>query len=423
MAERQIRKPDRYQAPAGWLYWPLTVLAGMLLRLLFGLRLRRDPAVRQLSGPLIVLGNHASFLDPLIMAAALFPKRIHFLATRHFFRRRLPRAILELLRAIPKVQFRTDSRALKQMLLVLRSGGILGIYPEGQRSMTGSALPIDEAIAKLIHKANCPVVSVIEQGAYLAWPRWSLCGPRFGRVEARIQLLFTREETQRLDVDELQARVVKNLAFQDYAWQNTRRHLYLSRAPASGLHQICHQCPACGRTLAMTSSGRHIVCRYCGNRGLVDRFGLIRPARMSRRDLKRYQPSDKKKEGAVWPDPDFWQRWQMEQLYLMMRDSSFKQSFPVRLEILSDDGDITNRQSGVLSLDSSGLFFLPQPESGQTAAPAMRIPIQNKNGIDADYGRQFEIMVDNQICRFVFQEGQAVILMANAIHILFRRSS
>ncbi len=423
MAERRIRKPNRYRAPAGWLYWPLAVLAAILLRLLFGLRLRRDPAVRKLSGPLIVLGNHASYLDPLIMAAALFPKRIHFVATRHFFRRRLPRAFLERLRAIPKVQFRTDSHALKQMLLVLRSGGALGIYPEGQRSMTGRALPVDEAIAKLIHKANCPVVAVAEQGAYLAWPRWSLSGPHFGRIEAQAKLLFTQEETQKLDIGTLQARVAEALAFQDYIWQNSRLHHYWSRAPAEGLHQICHQCPACGRSLAMTSSGRHIVCRYCGNRGLADRFGLIRPARMSRRDLKRFQPPDPRKTGVVWPDPDSWQRWQMEQLSRQIGEGGFKQSFPVRMEVLTDDGNIADRRSGALTLDSGGLFFLPRPENGRTDAPAVRIPIQNKNGIDADYGRQFEIMVDNKICRFVFQEGQAVILMANAIHLLFQRSS
>ena len=36
------------------------------------------------------------------------------------------------------------------MLRVIRAGGILAIYPEGQRSLDGSRQPVDEAIAKLI---------------------------------------------------------------------------------------------------------------------------------------------------------------------------------------------------------------------------------------------------------------------------------
>jgi 1-acyl-sn-glycerol-3-phosphate acyltransferase len=50
-------------------------LAWLLLNLLFKLRVRVDPAVRQVKGPMILLGNHPSYLDPVIMAASLLPRR------------------------------------------------------------------------------------------------------------------------------------------------------------------------------------------------------------------------------------------------------------------------------------------------------------------------------------------------------------
>ena len=166
-----------HRDPDAFLYTLVAGITGLALRLLFRLHISRAPAVRQLRGPVVVIGNHPSYLDPFIMGLVMLPRRINFLTTANFFRSPLLRRLLLAVGAIPKVQFRSDIHAMKQMIATIRAGGLLGIFPEGQRSVDGRTMPYDEAIAKMIQKFDCPVVTVLEHGAYLAWPRWSLSGP------------------------------------------------------------------------------------------------------------------------------------------------------------------------------------------------------------------------------------------------------
>ena len=409
-----------HRIPSGWLYLSVVMITGLLLRLLFRLHIHRDSALRHLRGPVVVIGNHLSYLDPFIMAAVMLPRRINFLATASFFRFRLIRKALTAVGAIPKVQFRSDLHALKRMIAAHRAGGVLGIYPEGQRTLDGCMMPIDEAIAKLVHKLDCPVVSVIEHGAYLAWPRWSLSGLRPGRIDVTAKLLFSGGEAGKLDVTQVCERIVSALSYQEYDWQRANHHVYLSTAPARGLHLICHKCPACGRSQAMTSSRFHLTCCYCGNRGRVDRFGLIRPEAGHA-------------ASQVWPDAAQWHRWQMDEQRRDMRVADYKLSFWVRLDRPAEDGTIVAAGSGLLELTGSGLKFQMDQaqtgendqagnsdETGQTGQTGqlgmtLQFPVLNRTGVNADYGRNCELVYNDQVYRFVFSGSQDVIVLVDAI--------
>ncbi|HBP37271.1 MAG TPA: hypothetical protein DD640_00705, partial [Clostridiales bacterium] len=186
--------------PLAWLFWLLSLLFRLLFTAAFGLRFNKPEEIRRLRGPLVVIGNHPSYFDPFLTAAALFPWRINYVTSHSFFRNPVLRFLLGKLGAIPKIQFRSDLQAMKHMLRVIRSGGILGIYPEGQRSLDGGRQTVDEAIAKLVSKLGCPVVAVHDSGGYLTWPRWSQSRWRRGRIKVEISVLFTPEQLAGLDV-------------------------------------------------------------------------------------------------------------------------------------------------------------------------------------------------------------------------------
>ena len=411
-----------HRIPSGWLYLSVALITGLLLRILFRLRIHRDPAIRRLQGPVVVIGNHQSYLDPFIMAAVMLPRRINFLATASFFGFRLIRKALTAVGAIPKVQFHSDLHALKQMIATYRAGGVLGIYPEGQRTLDGRMMPLDEAIAKLVHKLDCPVVSVVEHGAYLAWPRWSQSGLRPGKIDVAAKLIFGDGEAGKLDVMQVRERIISALSYQEYDWQRASHHVYLSAAPARGLHLICHKCPACGHSQAMTSSRFYLTCRYCGNRGRVDRFGLIRPAAGHAASLNR--PAAGHAASQVWPDAAQWHRWQMDEQRRDMRSADYKLSFRVRLDRPADDGTIVTASSGLLELTDSGLKFQTDQaqtsesdetgETGQTGL-TLQIPVLNRTGVNADYGRNCELVYNDQVYRFVFSGSQDVIVLVDAI--------
>ncbi len=408
------RLTAKYRPPAAWLYWPVAALTWLLFSVFLGVRIRRDPKISRIRGPLLILGNHPSYLDPFYMAMALFPRRIHFLTSRGFFRYRLSGALLRQIAAIPKIQFRSDQQALKDMFRVIRSGGNLAIYPEGQRSLDGSCQMIDEAIAKLVKKLACPVVVVHVEGGYLTWPRWSKSALRPGRVEVRTRYLFSPAELYDMDVPAIQAAVLSALNYQDYGWQNKRRHAFRSLAPARGLHNLCHQCPACGRDLAMQSTRFHLTCRCCGNKARLNRFGQFQKtgARTSPTAISEFLPN-----------PYEWHQWQLNKMSDRVKQPDFRLEFPAAAELLSDEGTVRPAGHGKLLLSQEFLEFKSDPADSAKALvdhPALQLKfsVRNQAGLNADYGWRFELVLADQAYRFIPDEGQAVVLLADAISAL-----
>ena len=401
---------QRYRPPVAWFYYLLSGMAWILLPLVLGVRIRRDPAVRKLRGPLLIIGNHPSFLDPVYLAVAMLPRRIHFLTSRIFFRSWLGAAFFRQLAAIPKIQFRTDSQAVKSMFRVIRAGGSLAVYPEGQRSLDGGSQPFDEAIAKLALKIACPVVIAKTDGGYLTWPRWSQSKFRPGRVEIGTRLLFTAEQLKKLDVPAVQAAIASAIDFQDYEWQKHRRHAYLSLAPALGLHNLCHQCPACGQELAMRSSRFFLTCSHCGNQARIDRFGGLRQSAV---------PAVMSGQPQVLPDPYQWHRWQLGVMAEKIRRPDFILEFPAAVELVSDEGLARPAGSGRLQLTCSELAFSGEEDpTGAQESLQIRFPIRNMLGFSAVFGKKFELVFADQTYRFAPEPGQAVVWLTDAIQTL-----
>lgn len=415
-----------HREPDAFLYTLVAALVGLLLRLVFRLHIRRDPAVRRLRGPAIVVGNHPSYLDPFIMGLVMLPRRINFLTTEYFFRVPWMSKLLHRVGAIPKVQFRSDLHAMKQMIATYRAGGIIGIFPEGQRSVDGRLMPFEEAIAKMVQKFDCPVVAVVEHGAYLAWPRWSLSGPRPGRIDVTASVLFQAGEAGKMTQQQVRARIGAALDYHDYDWIHQRMHGYLSAAPARGLHLILHRCPACGRSQAITSSRFCLICTFCGNRGKVDRHGLIHP-------LVRWQSGNKKSGGQsgpvlegndgghdhpasrVWPDAARWHRWQVDEQIREMADPGFSMILRARLERPAASGQPEVIGSGLLSVTGRGISFQEDPAPDGRVRSAVELPFGNRAGVNADYGLNCELVHNDEVYRFVFADSQAVIQLVDAI--------
>jgi long-chain acyl-CoA synthetase len=64
-------------------------------------------------------------------------------------------------------------RAMRMGAAGLRTGKILNIYPEGQRSFDGQLLEFKKGAAVLAEELRMPIVPVALDGAYGIWPRKS----------------------------------------------------------------------------------------------------------------------------------------------------------------------------------------------------------------------------------------------------------
>jgi 1-acyl-sn-glycerol-3-phosphate acyltransferase len=144
-------------------------VARVLLVLVFGLRVhhrRRFPR----TGGVLVVANHQSYLDP-ILAAAGMPRAFQPMARESLFRFAPFRWLIRSLYAFPVRRGTADLAAVKEALRRLKAGGVVLVFPEGTRTRDGSIGPMHGGPAAIAARAGVPIVPMVIDGAFEAWPR------------------------------------------------------------------------------------------------------------------------------------------------------------------------------------------------------------------------------------------------------------
>ena len=124
------------------------------------------------SGPFVVVSNHQSFLDPLVVQA-LCPRPLHTLAKSTQFTSPVMSWIMPRVYAIPTRRYRIEPQAVRVVLRRLAAGEGVGVYPEGERSWDAQLQPFRRGTVRVLLKAGAPIVPCGLSGAYDVWPRWS----------------------------------------------------------------------------------------------------------------------------------------------------------------------------------------------------------------------------------------------------------
>ncbi|SEM82974.1 lysophospholipid acyltransferase family protein [Lihuaxuella thermophila] len=125
------------------------------------------------AGPVIVVGNHVSYLDPVYIGAML-PRRIHFMAKQEIFRNAVMRCLLNIAGAFPVNRDKPQIQTMRTALHYLQNGEVVGIFPEGGRRQGNTFDELKQGAAYLAVKSNCPVVPVCIEGTEQALPRGSV---------------------------------------------------------------------------------------------------------------------------------------------------------------------------------------------------------------------------------------------------------
>lgn len=152
---------------------PVYFLSWMACRCIFTLYFRwrvyhPDRVPRQ--GPIIFAANHASFLDPPLIGAAL-PRQINYLARESLFRFPVLKTLLRWWSAVPVDREGGGGAGLKAILDRLLAGGAIVLFPEGTRTGNGQLQPARSGIGLTVVKSTAPVVPVRVFGSYEAFGR------------------------------------------------------------------------------------------------------------------------------------------------------------------------------------------------------------------------------------------------------------
>ena len=103
------------------------------------------PAVPQ-SGATVLMANHDSAWDPLVVGLAAVPRRqVRALAKASLWKSRPLAWVLDRMGQVPIERGRADTAALAAAVSVLRDGGCVGVFPEGTVSRGRELRPLSGA--------------------------------------------------------------------------------------------------------------------------------------------------------------------------------------------------------------------------------------------------------------------------------------
>ena len=140
-------------------------------------------------GPLIVVCNHLSNIDPPVVVASV-PRRLHFLAKRGLFSNRVVASLLTAVGVHPVNREGVDLEALRWNLELLRRDQPIVLFPEGARSRGGGMIRGKAGVAYMAVKSQAPILPVAITGTENIQSYWRFPLP-FSRMNVRIGDPFT----------------------------------------------------------------------------------------------------------------------------------------------------------------------------------------------------------------------------------------
>lgn len=124
-----------------------------------------------LEGPVLLVSNHQSFLDPILVGLSAHHRQFYAMARSTLFHHRFFAWLIASLNAIPVERGTADMAAIRRSIEVLKQGHALLIFPEGTRTPDGTTKPFATGTMLIIKRARPMVVPVAVEGSFAAWPR------------------------------------------------------------------------------------------------------------------------------------------------------------------------------------------------------------------------------------------------------------
>jgi 1-acyl-sn-glycerol-3-phosphate acyltransferase len=120
-------------------------------------------------GPAVIVCNHVSFLDALVIAAGC-RRPIRFVMDHRIFHLPIVSFVFRTGRAIPIASAKEDKammeRAFCEVAATLAAGDLVAIFPEGRITDNGELYPFRPGITRILERAPVPVVPMALRGMW-----------------------------------------------------------------------------------------------------------------------------------------------------------------------------------------------------------------------------------------------------------------
>lgn len=385
-----------------WLYHFVYAIAWVLIwiasKVMFGLRVTRRAWLGASKGPVLVLSNHQSFIDPFLAVVACHGRSLRFVVGHYLFQNPKFGPILRWMESIPKTQFTADPGSVRKMLEALKQNRALLIYPEGQRSVDGGPSPLVPGILRLASKAGADVYTLRQNGAYSVWPRWRRKGLRPGFCELELDRFCSGEELKEKGHEAFEEKLREQLAVNEYEWLtgHPEKLHYGGDQLASNLNFLLHRCTSCDKPEAMEAVDQTLHCRFCGAQ---TEFGT---------DMMLRESKGNTQYNTIYAR----HRWQIEQERQDYENS--RKADPVyiesegRMETMDDYGNILLSEPGVLSLEEDEIIFRGEKER------ELRFSIHQRLSMFRE-GEYLQLVQEGETYRFFTNNPYSVIRLVDLL--------
>jgi 1-acyl-sn-glycerol-3-phosphate acyltransferase len=146
----------------------LRFIIWMLIHTVYRLRVQELDQVPE-DGPAVIVCNHVSFVDALVIMAAC-KRPIRFVMDHHIFRWPVLNFVFRTSKAIPIASAKEDpammDRAFDEVAKALDAGDLVGIFPEGKITADGNINPFRPGITRILARNPVPVVPMALRGLW-----------------------------------------------------------------------------------------------------------------------------------------------------------------------------------------------------------------------------------------------------------------
>lgn len=176
------KKPNYEWMPSRSWYIVLRAFFALVFHTIWPLRVGGRENVPR-TGAAIIVCNHLSLVDPFVVGYAA-DRIVNFMGKEELFRTPVLGFLIRKVGAFPVDRSRRDPAAMRTALQVLKSGELLGMFPEGTRSTTGEMLEFRAGAARLAARTEVKLIPAAVRNTDRAMPPGKLLRP------ARISIHF-----------------------------------------------------------------------------------------------------------------------------------------------------------------------------------------------------------------------------------------
>ena len=163
MSEAQKKPAEKKKPGRSLIYSAGKVIAGVLFRTFLPVKYHNKERLAA-EPPYILIANHNSMMDPVIMGVAVKKHQIRFIGKKELWKHKLVAWIFDSMHMIPVDRHNSDMEAMRACMRVTREGGILGIFPEGTRHHKGLMEEMESGIGLIALRSRVPLVPVYIAG-------------------------------------------------------------------------------------------------------------------------------------------------------------------------------------------------------------------------------------------------------------------